>query len=580
MKPERFKHLFDRFQETTRAFSEEDWDNAVKAWDEYYQLIKKGLPLKRWIKNEQEGYLPDFLDTKEQRFGHARIGNYEQVMIYKYTGTDKKRENKYRSVYQSPDAYKCFDNESDIEDDYNQNIKPLISSIVNADSLDAIYKIEKSEAYDRFVCKQILRKITILNSVRPDSKYKNEFMWIFNDKALNILSDILEVDFGKEKKTFLEKNKAIYDKAKEYAGITKQSKKAEYIKLYDFLWYLSDSSYSIPELSDFNSINVIFNGAPGTGKTYGVRQGIDHLRRIDDSLFKEPCYIQFHPSYTYQDFIEGIKPLGIEAGSLNLQVVNGSFKKFCIKVRKENEQFYNSLKKKPDIERFDDFEDWPHYYFVVDEINRGNLSNIFGETFTLLEKGYRDYDFSGNYSVNEENHLIVTPLESVISRLDNNEDLIYKIIDGVIYFGIPFNIHFIGMMNDVDRSIDSFDLAFRRRFKWIAKYCDYDVIRDTLVLNGYPSDDIDEYVSHCKALNDFICDDSQGGLHLGRNYEIGHSFYLEILNYGGQNRVTKAKKEKLFDNYIAGTLKEYIRQVADDNEIDGWISKAKKVFDV
>ena len=113
MKPERFKHLFDRFQETTRAFSEEDWDNAVKAWDEYYQLIKKGLPLKRWIKNEQEGYLPDFLDTKEQRFGHARIGNYEQVMIYKYTGTDKKRENKYRSVYQSPDAYKCFDNESD-----------------------------------------------------------------------------------------------------------------------------------------------------------------------------------------------------------------------------------------------------------------------------------------------------------------------------------------------------------------------------------------------------------------------------------------------------------------------------------
>ena len=261
--------------------------------------------------------------------------------------------------------------------------------------------------------------------------------------------------------------------------------------------------------------------------------------------------------------------MGIENGNLNLQVVNGSFKDFCIYVKKENEKYYKNALNPAN------FKDWPHYYFVVDEINRGDLSNIFGETFTLLERDYRDYDFSGNYTEKNVN-LISTALSSLIARTDNNEELCYKKIGDEVLFGIPFNVHFIGIMNDVDKNIDSFDLALKRRFKWIPKYCDYNVIENELIKEGYDSKQIDNYINACEALNNFICQD-EDGLRLGKSYEIGHAFFLKI-------RETKGKfpdqQKKVFENYIEGTLKEYIRQVRDENEIDGVIKDAKEKFGV
>ena len=88
-------------------------------------------------------------------------------------------------------------------------------------------------------------------------------------------------------KTFLENNKDIYDKAKAFAGITTASTKTDYIRLYDFLWDLNDTSRNIAEFTDFNNVNIIFNGAPGTGKSYGVKKGIKYLQTIDSSVY---CY--------------------------------------------------------------------------------------------------------------------------------------------------------------------------------------------------------------------------------------------------------------------------------------------------
>lgn len=402
-------------------------------------------------------------------------------------------------------------------------------------------------------------------------------MWFYNDGTLKKLADILDVD-DDESKTFLERNNKIYDKAKDYIGLYNNSDKEKIIKLYCFLCFLIDESVNVPEFSDFHNVNVIFNGAPGTGKTYGAKKGIEKLQKLKKEKFKDLKYIQFHPSYTYQDFIEGIKPMGIKSGILDLQVVNGSFKQFCIKVKKENEDYYKGLpdKEKPNVEHPSTFKDWPHYYFVVDEINRGNLSNIFGETFTLLE--YRDYDFSGNYDGITDN-LISTTMSNVIANLDDDK-LIYKKIGNNVYFGIPFNIHFVGIMNDVDRSIDPFDLAFRRRFKWISKYCDYAVIENELFLGGYKDDDIEEYIKSCEKFNKMIYDSEyEGGLKLGRSYEIGHAFFLRIKEIS-KNKITKDNKKVLFENYISGTLKEYIRQVADENEIDSWLDKAREAFGI
>ena len=575
MNQREFTTLYKKFSPTKLSFSEEQWNKALEDWKSYRKMIDSsgGLPINRWLKNNSDGYLPDFLDTKEQKFGHARIGNYEQVMIYQYTGSDASRNGKYRDVYKNNDPHQVFNDIADIEADYKNKICPLLGKIASADSLDDVYKLENSSEFKEFTCKQILLKMIVLCWLE---KGKFDFMWVYNDDALDRLAKIFEMDVDPEK-TFLGNNKDIYDKAKAFAGITAESTKKDYIKLYDFLWNLNDSGRNVAEFIDFNNVNIIFNGAPGTGKTYGVKKGIKYLQTIDNSIFRDSEYIQFHPSYTYQDFIEGIKPQGIVDGNIDLKVVNGSFKKFCIEVREQNEEYWKNLSKKPNVDNPLDFKDWPHYYFVVDEINRGNLSNIFGETFSLLE--YRDYDFSGTYTEIPDN-LILTPLSEVISNLDSNTKLAYKKVGEKILFGIPFNIHFIGTMNDVDRSIDAFDLALRRRFKWSTKRCNYDVIENDLREKKYPENDIIEYVESCENLNKMICDPSGDGLKLGNLYEIGHAFFLKIKNIPGQKKITKNKKKDLFHNYIAGTLKEYIRQVADDKEIDQWIEKAEKEFGI
>lgn len=565
-----FNKLFDNYKVSGKSFDQNEWDKALSAWQEYVDLIKQpgGLPIERWLKETNNGYLPDFLSEREKMIGRARIGNYEHVMIYKYS-----KNSKYRDVYYSKDKSVVLDNISDIQKDYDENISYLLTKLVNANSLQEVYEAERDSRYERFSCKHILRKISILMSVMPGSKYENEFMWVFNEKRINALAEVFDYDIDKNK-TFLEKNHDIYNEAKKIAGLDNNSSKDEFVRLYYFLWDLSSPSLNISVLSSFLDNNLIFNGAPGTGKTYGVKNGFDKLHSIDAEKYVEKEYIQFHPSFTYQDFIEGIKPLGIVGGNLDLQVVNGCFKEFCIFVKKENENYYKKLSKKPAIDKPDDFVDWPHYYFIVDEINRGNLSSIFGETFTLLE--YRDYDFSGKYD-DVKSNLVLTALSSVIQKL-GKEDLCYKRINDKVYFGVPFNIHFIGLMNDVDKSIDTFDLALRRRFKWIPKYCDYQVIEDELLNYGYNGVAVEEYIKSCKELNKYICDKKANGLCLGEMYEIGHAFFLKITY--GDTKITKNKKKTIFNNYISETLKEYIRQICGENELDDRLNKAREAFGV
>ena len=579
MNKEEFKALYDAynapaFDEKAWQTSMDNWNKQLEKWKTYDGSIVDGPELKDWVKENTNDmdYLPYFLETGEKFFGHAKPGTMQGCMIYKIQN-DKNNNERVGKIY---DGYDKIDKDN-IEDEklkehYNNNIKPLLKDIVNAEDLESVFNLENKTKYNNFKGKQILRKITILMSLTEDCKYKHEFMWIFSDDVVAILAKILGHKIT-DKKAFFKNNNAVYKRAKDWTGTDEAKRdKGYYYKLYNFLWDLSISD--AVEFSNFNGVNVIFNGAPGTGKTYGVNQAITKLQFKNSEIYRDKKYIQFHPSYTYQDFIEGIKPMGIMDGNLNLQVVNGSFKDFCIYVKKENEKYYNTLKEEPTPENPAAFEGWPHYYFVVDEINRGDLSNIFGETFTLLERDYRDYDFSGNYTEKNVN-LVSTALSSLIARTDNNEELCYKKIGDEVLFGIPFNIHFIGIMNDVDKSIDSFDLALRRRFKWIPKYCNYDVIENEL--KEYSN--IEDYIEKCKALNNFICQD-EDGLRLGKSYEIGHAFFLKIRETGGTKKITDDKKKSVFENYIEGTLKEYIRQVRDENEIDSVIKEAKKKFGV
>ena len=165
----------------------------------------------------------------------------------------------------------------------------------------------------------------------------------------------------------------------------------------------------------------------------------------------------------------------------------------------------------------------------------------------------------------------------MIETVDNNDELIYKNINDRAFFGIPFNIHFVGIMNDVDRSIDPFDLALRRRFKWVSMFCNYEIIEDLLIEKGFNEETVSDYIESCKKLNDYICNK---GLGLGRSYEIGHAFFLKILNVSNQKRITKTAKNIVFENFILGTLQEYIRQVADESELDDYVKRAQNEFGI
>ena len=293
------------------------------------------------------------------------------------------------------------------------------------------------------------------------------------------------------------------------------------------------------------SKNMILHGAPGTGKTYSVENSIKNRLEFlkNQSANEQFTLVQFHPSYSYEDFIDGIKPSGIDnTGNLKFELVNGEFKKMCIKAAKELKNNSKNPKK---------------YYFVADEINRAELSRVFGELLLCLEEDKR-LKWDGN-------KWLGTKVKTQNSSMWKKEHAIIE-ENGELYFGVPENLYFIGTMNDIDRSVDSFDMALRRRFYWKHYKCDYDVVFDKFGSN----DKIDTYIEICKKINRHII--STNGFNLGDSYELGHSYFMKISN------INNTQINKLWDNHISPLLKEYLRAEFTENEIQKELKKAKDIF--
>ena len=529
------KALWEKYKSETKAedktFNIREIENLIGQWNQYKEKITNDtLSLDEYTNTLGSstatmpgGYLCNFLErTTRTVLGSSKPGtafNFEVKLNNDNASYYILEQNKQNASKEEAETY------------FNSNIRGLLKSIVSETEPLAKIKLVEDAAYS---AKQILMKMAVLDNL-------TDFLYIYSTQWLEELyNDFIDGDA----EGIFTKNHQVCLVAKKLLSVNEQDK-GELILLSRFLWRYVNAR----TIADADNPNVIMYGPPGTGKTYSVVNSLDFVCQGDSSRYE---LLQFHPSFTYEDFIEGIKPKGVSNdGNIRFELVNGVFKNFCIKA-----------KNTPD----------KSFYFVVDEINRANLSSVFGETLSLLEKDYR-HNGIGNKNLIRTQYS--TLIEDLIKEDKKYESLAYTIDNNEVKFGVPENVFFIGMMNDVDKSIDAFDLALRRRFKWIRKDCDYDVIEEeTRFKRKEDFSNINQYLKACEKLNNYI----SAELGLGKSYEFGHSFFMKMSDIAKRKEITQHNLETLFNLYLRPTLKEYLRAVFAESELDGKLDEALNRF--
>lgn len=304
----------------------------------------------------------------------------------------------------------------------------------------------------------------------------------------------------------------------------------------------------IKELLESGNHAIILYGPPGTGKTYFAEElvcnelNIPH-DKIDDYKFTKGAEIknegawtlvQFHPNYTYEDFIGGISPQ-LTGNTLSYMLKEGIFKQLCDTAVKEE-----NIKKK--------------FVIIIDEINRADLSSVFGELMYALE--YRGRSLS----------------------IPNFTDP----------FIIPSNVYLIGTMNCIDKSLVTFDLALRRRFAFCKIMPQLSVLESMLAKYNIEENNLFPFIQRCKNLNSAIANPTSV-LQLGEDYQIGHAYFGKIRDFLREFEdcpqelketqcITTFEMEKLWTYHLEPLLEEYLGNRIDDNEVKSCLNDIKESF--
>ncbi len=397
------------------------------------------------------------------------------------------------------------------------------------------------------------------------------------------------------------------------------------------------------------SKNLIFRGAPGTGKSYLAKEiaadiisngSVKKYADLTDEQKMQVEFVQFHPSYDYSDFVEGLRPKVNDDGTMGFELQDGIFKKFVARARKNYEdsrksketiekeisvqesmtEFFSNIELGVDTfktingnefiitsiddkyiyisipgnasvnrltlnldeirrmlesgEKFEKIKDimaffgrtfatqaysydfviykeilkqqkkmskltaktaeLKKYIFIIDEINRGEISKIFGELFFAIDPGYRGR--AGEISTQYAN-----------MHSDPNEK-----------FYIPENVYIIGTMNDIDRSVDSFDFAMRRRFRFVELKAD----EHLEMLSELNNEELkSEAISRMTALNNEIANVED----LNENYQIGAAYFLKLKTLDF---------DRLWTDYLKPLLQEYIQGMYDEKDLMKRFEKA------
>ncbi|ORJ33226.1 endonuclease [Streptococcus oralis subsp. tigurinus] len=353
------------------------------------------------------------------------------------------------------------------------------------------------------------------------------------------------------------------------------------------------------------SKNLILRGAPGTGKTYLAKEIAKELTDGNEGQIE---FVQFHPSYDYMDFVEGLRPILVNDGQINFGLQDGIFKKFCQRAKEAQKtggqdnfeeawdlylEYVNSRDEKEYLTEFSyltvnsrnnfninyetkaqgtcltksyvyelykdgKYLKQPYYrnqgkkvletlkkrfglkdyispteidtdkkfVFIIDEINRGEISKIFGELFFSIDPGYRGEKGS---------------VSTQYANLHETDDKFY----------IPENVYIIGTMNDIDRSVDTFDFAMRRRFRFVEVTAESQLYILDNELDGHE----EEAKKRLRNLNAAI----ENVQELNSHYHIGPSYFrnLKELDYD---------YELLWSDYLKPLLEDYLRGSYEETE--------------
>ncbi len=406
-----------------------------------------------------------------------------------------------------------------------------------------------------------------------EPKFDQVFNWLIKEEIISEYP--LDQDQG-----WFAKNQFLLSKFKEEFQDELRNRETDKFYLSMFVWGLYEN------LSNPFKLNkqVVKYGPPGTGKTYLARQQTESCFNIwkEEFALENDDYkidiqievVQFHPSFGYEDFMEGLRPI-LHNGKAQLTLQNGVFKEFCrrageweIDVHKlgvdtDWEEItigdlvpYKNELTAPHWEHIFRVQDSsrhvaeavPPFFFIIDEINRAELSRVFGELMYCLE--YRG---------------VKGCIKTQYANLNDSETGMFRDENEGYKFFIPSNVYLVGTMNTIDRSVESFDLALRRRFRWEEITPDYTLLK--YHLNEHHKK-WSELADNLENLNVQIGNEAL----LGSDYQIGHA-YLMNLKYPPSLSISEVRKQ-IWDDHIHPLLQEYLRGTGRSEELIGAFREA------